>query len=100
MLMPPRKCELRAPRAKLSWLARMKSSAPPWNQVAIMTPSWCQTERNSFQRPVSRHVAQFSISSRMARRSARSVLVAMHSDAFSSVMPALVAGIHVLWHKP
>ena len=33
---PPVKCRMLTPRARPSWLTRMKSSFGPWNQVAIM----------------------------------------------------------------
>ena len=42
------------PRSKPSRLTRMKSSAVPWNQVAIMRPSSCQTVRKRSQSPASR----------------------------------------------
>src|SRR5262245_14096780 len=48
----------------------MKSSAGPWNQVAIMYPSSCQTVRNRSQSPASRQTTQFSTSSRIASLSA------------------------------
>ena len=63
------------PRSKPSWLTRMKSSAGPWNQVAIIRPSGCQTVRKRSQSPASRHTAQFSTRSRMASRSAVGSLI-------------------------
>src|SRR5665213_2959447 len=57
------------PRAQPSCVTRMKSSAEPWNQVAIITPSSCQTVRKRSQSPASRQTAQFSINSRRASRS-------------------------------
>ena len=59
-----------APRAAPSRLTLMNSSAGPWNQVAIILPSGCQTVRKRSQSPASRHTAQFSTSSRIACRSA------------------------------
>ena len=66
---PPRKCRMLTPRSKPSRLTRMKSAAEPWNQVAIMRPSSCQTVAKRSQSPASRHTAQFSIRSRIVRRS-------------------------------
>src|SRR5665213_3173937 len=57
------------PRAQPSCVTRMKSAAEPWNQVAIITPSSCQTVRKRSQSPASRQTAQFSINSRRASRS-------------------------------
>src|SRR3954447_19409838 len=67
---PPRKCRMLTPRSKPSRLTRMNSSAVPWNHVAIMRPSSCQRARNRSQSPASRHTAQASTRSRIARRSA------------------------------
>ena len=53
------------PRSNPSRLTRMKSAAGPWNQVAIMNPSSCQTVANRSQSPASRHTAQFSTRSRI-----------------------------------
>src|SRR5271169_3915048 len=66
---PPRKCRILTPRSEASLLTRMNSSAAPWNQVAIMTPSSCQTPRKRSQSPASRHTTQFSTTSRIVRRS-------------------------------
>ena len=57
------------PLAQPSFVTRMNSSAGPWNQVAIITPSSCQTVRKRSQSPASRQTAQFSMRSRIARRS-------------------------------
>ena len=57
------------PLAKPARLTAMNSSAGPWNQVAIMRPSACQTVRNRCQSPASRHTTQFSTTSRIANRS-------------------------------
>ena len=57
------------PRSKPSRLTRMKSAAGPWNQVAIITPSSCQTVAKRSQSPASRHTTQFSTSSRISWRS-------------------------------
>ena len=51
---PPRKWRIRTPRSKPSRLTRMNSSAGPWNQVAIIVPSSCQTVRKRSQSPASR----------------------------------------------
>ncbi len=66
--LPPRKCRMRTPRAQPCLLASMKPSALPWNQVAIMRPSSCQTVRRRSQSPASRQSAQDSTSSRISRR--------------------------------
>src|SRR5947209_12996006 len=47
----------------------MNSSAVPWNQVAIIRPSSCQTVRKRSHIMASRQIAQFSMRSRMIRRS-------------------------------
>ena len=57
------------PFAQPSLVTRMNSSAGPWNHVAIITPSSCQTVRKRSQSPASRQTAQLSTSSRIARRS-------------------------------
>ena len=61
---------MRTPRAQPSSLALMKSSKLPWNQVAIMRPSACQTVRKRSHSRASRHRAQFSTSSRIVALSA------------------------------
>src|SRR6478609_2007045 len=66
---PPRKCRMRTPRSNPSRLTRMKSSHDPWNQVAIIRPSSCQTVRNRSQSPASRQTTQFSTSRRIAASS-------------------------------
>src|SRR5277367_1096378 len=48
----------------------MNSSNVPWNQVAIIRPSGCQTVRKRSHRRASRHTAQFSTSSRIVSLSA------------------------------
>src|SRR5262249_11533359 len=48
----------------------MNSSWEPWNHVAHICPSLCQTVRKRSHIRASRHSAQFSISSRIAMRSA------------------------------
>ncbi len=60
---------MRAPRSKPSRLTRMNSAAGPWNHVAIIQPSSCQTVAKRSQSPASRQTAQFSTSSRIAKRS-------------------------------
>src|SRR5262245_2850567 len=67
---PPRKWRMRTPLANPSRLTRMKSSAGPWNQVAIIRPSSCQTVRKRSQSPASRQTAQFSTRRRMSSSSA------------------------------
>ncbi len=49
---------MRTPRSNPSRLTRMNSSNPPWNHVAIIRPSSCQTVRNWSQSPASRQTAQ------------------------------------------
>src|SRR4051794_30651245 len=51
----------------------MNSSAEPWNHVAIMRPSSCQTVAKRSQSPASRQTAQLSTRPRIARRWAKSV---------------------------
>ena len=65
---------MRTPRAQPCLLASMKPSAVPWNQVAIMRPSSCQTVRSRSHSPASRQTAQDSTSSRIARRESASSL--------------------------
>src|SRR5947207_10988421 len=57
----------------------MNSSKLPWNQVAIMRPSGCQTVRKRSHSRASRQSAQFSTSSRMLRLSS-SMLIACRHD--------------------
>src|SRR5207249_1424750 len=66
---PPRKCRMLTPLSKPSRLTSMKRSAGPWNQVAIIRPSGCQTMRKRSQSPASRQTAQFCTTSRMRSRS-------------------------------
>src|SRR6478736_6834710 len=66
---PPRKWRIRAPRSKPSRLAWMKSSQLPWNQVAIIRPSSCQTVRYRSQSPASRQTTQFSTRRRISSSS-------------------------------
>ena len=61
---------MRTPRSKPSRLMRMKSSHGPWNQVAIILPSSCQTVRNRSQSPASRQTTQFSTRLRIRASSA------------------------------
>ena len=51
----------------------MNSSWEPWNQVAHICPSLCQTVRKRSHIRASRQSAQFSINARIARRSAVSL---------------------------
>src|SRR5579862_7501272 len=69
MALPPRKCRMRTPRFQPSSLPLMNSSNVPWNHVAHMRPSACQTVRKRSHKRASRHTAQFSTSSRMTRLS-------------------------------
>ena len=55
------------PLAQPCLLIAMNSSAVPWNHVAIIRPSSCQTVRKRSQSPASRQTAQFSTSSRIRR---------------------------------
>src|SRR5262249_17742464 len=66
---PPRKWRMRTPLANPSRLTRMKSSAGPWNQVAIIRPSSCQTVRKRSQSPASRQTTQFSTRRRISSSS-------------------------------
>src|SRR5262245_56242093 len=66
---PPRKWRIRTPRSKPSRLTRMKSSHGPWNQVAIIRPSSCQTVRKRSQSPASRQTTQFSTRLRISASS-------------------------------
>ncbi len=63
------------PLSQPSLLTRIKSAADPWNQVADIHPSSCQTVAKRSQSPASRQIAQFSIRSRIAIRSACSASV-------------------------
>src|SRR5262245_34246084 len=87
--LPPRKCRMLTPFSKPARLTAMNSSALPWNQVAIMRPSSCQTPRKRAQSPASRHTTQFSTTSRMASRSVLSLPMA--------VVLASPSKGHVLW---
>ena len=80
------------PRSKPSRLTRMKSVAGPWNHVAIMKPSSCQTVANRSQSPASRHTTQFSTSSRISARS--SLMRAPHAcTSCTNIGTWLVGGI-------
>ena len=72
------------PASKPSRLARMKSAAGPWNQVAVIQPSSCQTDANPAQSPASLVRAHFSTSWRI-RNSSASCSVSMPGP---SVCPA------------
>ena len=65
---------MRTPRAQPCRFASMNSSAVPWNQVAIIRPSSCQTVRSRSQSPASRQTAHDSTSSRIARRESGSLV--------------------------
>src|SRR6266850_7622696 len=58
------------PLLKPSLLTSMNFSAGPWNQVAFIHPSGCQTVLKRSQSPASRHKTQFSTVSRIASFSA------------------------------
>ena len=65
------------PRSKPCRLTSMNASAGPWNQVAVIHPSSCQTVRKRSQSPASRHSAQFSTTARIAAAAlVASVLIA------------------------
>ena len=66
---PPRKCRMLTPLLKPSRLTSMNRVAGPWNQVAVIHPSECQTVEKRSQSAASRQRTQFSTVSRMARRS-------------------------------
>src|SRR5688500_6840802 len=68
-LEPPRKCRMLTPFSKPARLTSMNSRAGPWNQVALIQPSSCQTVRKRSQSPASRQIAQFSTTWTMASRS-------------------------------
>ena len=53
------------PASKPLRLMSMKSCHGPWNQVAVIHPSGCQTVAKRSQSPASRHTTQFSTVSRM-----------------------------------
>src|SRR5580704_4133831 len=76
---PPRKCRMRTPRFQPSSLPLMNSSNVPWNQVAIMRPSACQTVRKRSHSRASRHTAQFSTSWRMVTLSAAAAVILRQS---------------------
>src|SRR6266851_5988889 len=81
---PPRKCMILTPRSNPSRLTRMKSDAGPWNQVAVIHASSCQTVRKASQFPASRKRTQFSITSRIsAFSSARAMLAQSFSSSIS-----------------
>ena len=82
---PPRKCKMLTPRSKPSRLTRMKSSAGPWNQVAIMYPSLCQTVRNRSQSAASRQTTQFSTTSRIANFSSVCSSMSCHLPFVSDI---------------
>src|SRR5581483_9308473 len=74
-LHPPSECRMWTPCSKPLRLASMKAEAGPWNQVAVIHPSGCHTVANRSQSPASRQMTQFSTTSRMAARAARSASV-------------------------
>src|SRR5262245_14089969 len=73
MLMPPRKCRMLTPLSKPALLTSMNLAAGPWNHVAVIQPSSCQTVPKRSQSPASRQTAQLLTVSAMARRSCCSV---------------------------
>src|SRR5205809_5104832 len=88
---PPRKCRMLTPLFQPSRLTSMKRSAGPWNQVAIIVPSECQTLRKRSQSPASRHTTQFSTTSRMRSRSiiAESICVSpLHKSVRAELVEA------------
>src|SRR6266850_34311 len=64
------------PLLKPSRLTSMNFSAGPWNQVAFIQPSGCQTVLKRSQSPASRHKTQFSTVSRIANFSAINASIA------------------------
>src|SRR6185295_155170 len=60
------------PLLKPSRLTSMNFSAGPWNQVAFIQPSGCQTVLKRSQSPESRQITQFSTVSRISSFSATS----------------------------
>src|SRR5438309_5238245 len=69
----------------------MNSSAVPWNQVAIIRPSSCQTLRKRSHIRPSRQMAQFSMRSRMIRRSGSSPAAASGMAGGGRQMPGIDA---------
>ena len=53
-------------------LTAMNSAYGPWNQVAVIHPSSCQTRANSSHRPESRSTTQSSTTFRIADAAAKS----------------------------
>ena len=53
-------------------LTAMNSAYGPWNQVAVIHPSSCQTRANSSHRPESRRITQSSTTFRIADPAAKS----------------------------
>jgi hypothetical protein len=66
---PPRKWRMLTPRSKPSRETRAKSAPDPWNQVAIMKPSSCQTVANRSQSPASRQSTHCSTMRRISSSS-------------------------------
>ena len=58
------------PASNPAWLTRTNSAAGPWNQVAVIQPSSCQTDANVAQSPESRAIAQVSMTRRIRNSSA------------------------------
>src|SRR6185503_12552803 len=91
---PPRKWRMRTPRSKPSRLTRMKSSQLPWNQVAIILPSSCQTVRNRSQSPASRQTTQFSTRRRISSRSVDDVI--LDHPGGVAALPQEVCGVELV----
>src|SRR6185503_10871380 len=91
---PPRKWRMRTPRSKPSRLTRMKSSQLPWNQVAIILPSSCQTVRNRSQSPASRQTTQFS--TRLRIRASSADVDILEQLGGVSALPQEVGGVELV----
>src|SRR5262245_66335015 len=89
---PPRKCRIETPRSKPARLTSMNFDAGPWNQVALIQPSSCQTVRKRSQSPASRQTAQscttWMIASRSASISARIVVIGAVDDVLEILLDA------------
>jgi hypothetical protein len=59
-------------RGRVDEVEAMNSAYGPWNQVAVIHPSSCQTRENSSHRPASRSTTQSSTTLRIADAAAKS----------------------------
>src|SRR4051812_35252628 len=69
---------MRTPLAYPSSLTLMKSSRVPWNQVACITPSSCQTVRNRSHRRAAHGSAHFPPTGRRARQSKKLLFIVFY----------------------